>query len=75
MHTLDTTFAIPEYSPVCTLCRHWRPEQGRTCTAFPRADSIPLPIWRGEHNHTTPYPGDSGVQFESVPDEEVPGAA
>jgi hypothetical protein len=61
------TFDGPEppwLSRVCTPCRHFRPRQGRTCAAFPARDSIPMPIWLGEHDHRTPYPGDHGIRFE-----------
>ena len=34
------------------------------CKAFPAG--IPLPIWRGKFNHTTPYPGDHGILFAPV---------
>lgn len=67
MIKLDASFAIPLYSPVCVLCKHYRPsvgDAGRTCAAFPNADSIPLEIWGGENTHTAPYPGDHGIQFE-----------
>lgn len=46
----------------CSRCS--RLEKSDTCLAFP--DGIPEPILTGEHDHTTPYPGDNGVQFEPV---------
>jgi hypothetical protein len=57
---------LPLLSPVCTPCKHFRPRQGRTCDAFPVRDSIPVPIWLGEHDHRSPYPGDHGIQFEPI---------
>jgi hypothetical protein len=66
---LDASFKIPVYSPVCSLCRHLRPEDGefgRTCAAFPKADRIPLVIWEGENKHRSAFPGDHGIQFESA---------
>lgn len=68
---LDLSFAIPQYSEVCTKCKHYRPgdgEAGRTCAAFPKDDSIPLEIWTGKNNHREPFPGDHGIQFEPAND-------
>ena len=58
---------IPVFSEVCTYCRHLRDTKDRTCDAFP--DGIPMAIWMGEHDHRTPYEGDHGIQFESIPNE------
>jgi hypothetical protein len=68
MIELDKSFEIPIYSPVCSLCKHWRMDigkNGRTCAAFLAPDSIPMVIWRGENNHTQPYPDDHDIQFEA----------
>ena len=32
-------------------------------------DGIPEPILTGEHDHTTLYPGDGGIQFKAVREE------
>lgn len=53
---------IPIVSPVCTHCSHY--QLNRKCNAFPAAKSIPMEIWLGENLHTSPYPGDHGIQFE-----------
>ncbi|WP_048183672.1 hypothetical protein [Methanosarcina siciliae] len=63
------------YSPVCTLCKHFRrqkeikfdglnPIHEHKCDAFP--DRIPDEIWRGDNDHKKPFPGDHGIQFEHV---------
>lgn len=37
-------------------------DQRPCCTAFPQG--IPVEISYGENDHTTPYPGDRGIQYE-----------
>lgn len=64
--TIDGEFAIPVYSSVCSLCKHLRIDQGRTCDAYPKRDNIPMEIWMGENDHRQPFPGDHGIRFESV---------
>jgi hypothetical protein len=34
------------------------------CIAYPKG--IPKVILTGEHDHTTPYEGDNGIQFEKA---------
>ncbi len=63
--TIDKTFEIPIYSSVCTLCRHLQDIEAHRCLAF---DKIPDIIWLGDNDHTEPYPGDNGIQFEPVDD-------
>lgn len=54
---------ISDWSPVCSRCRHLdRARDDRRCCAFP--SGIPIPIWLGEHDHRTPFPGDRGIVFE-----------
>lgn len=49
-------------------CVHFRgaegdePKQVVTCDAFP--DGIPEEIAYGDNDHTEPYPGDGGIQYE-----------
>ena len=66
MVQLDKEFSIKQYSPVCAHCKHFSfdPEKGRSCTAFPEKDGIPLEIWNGDNDHQQPFPGDNGIQFE-----------
>jgi hypothetical protein len=65
----DCELYIPVYSQTCTLCRHRIFDPPRTCRAFP--DGIPPEIWRGEHDHRTPYPGDHGIRYEALRPEDV----
>ena len=68
----DEILAIPEYSKICSYCRHALPEK-RRCVAFD--DDIPLPIWNGANDHTEPYKGDNGIQFEPIDEaQEQPNA-
>jgi hypothetical protein len=60
----DKSLTIPFISPVCGRCKHWRPKVRKCCDAFPIKNGIPLEIWKGEADHTTPYPGDGGIMFE-----------
>lgn len=55
------------YSTVCTFCAHFQPDSktGRyQCATF--GSNVPDDIWYGRHDHTTPYPGDNGIQFEPL---------
>lgn len=56
---------MPIFSPVCEFCIHLQNPTERVCTAF--STGIPREIYRGENDHTEPYPGDRGIQFEEKP--------
>lgn len=62
--TLDTDFDHLAYSPICLFCAHLSDVADRRCAAFPTGDGIPYVIWDGENDHTKPFRGDNGIQFE-----------
>lgn len=49
-------------APICFDCKHFRGLFH--CDAFP--DRIPQAIIESEHDHTKPYPGDHGIQFDPL---------
>lgn len=49
--------------PGCASCVHIAPT-GLTCEAFP--DGIPLLIAQGDFDHTQPFQGDNGIQWEGT---------
>lgn len=60
----DKSLAIELYSDVCCKCKYLIDIRDQTCKAFPRG--IPNEIWLGTNDHTKPYKGDQGIQFEAV---------
>ncbi len=53
--------------PVCVECIHWDVGE-ETCNAFSRA--IPDDIFIFGNPHTNPFPGDGGIRFEPIEEEE-----
>jgi len=62
--TIDGEFAVPMFSPTCTLCQNLTDAANRQCVAFP--GRIPFSIWVGQNEHRHPYPGDHGIRFEPI---------
>lgn len=60
MIILDDSSLDEPFSSVCGYCKHLLGP--KVCRAFPKG--IPAEIWNGDNAHTSPYPGDNGVQFE-----------
>ena len=50
----------------CYACKHSL--NGRACAAFPL--EIPLVIWSGDHDHRNEYPGDNGIRFEPIAEDD-----
>ena len=52
--------------PICTMCKHFNKDSiiGLICKAYP--EGIPEEIINGEHDHTKPFEGDNGIQFEPI---------
>jgi hypothetical protein len=49
-------------SEQCMMCKHY--EGQFVCSAY--HNRIPDEILVGDHDHTKPYKGDNGIQFEPI---------
>jgi hypothetical protein len=65
----DSELYEPMSSPICDLCRHRFADRSRACSAFP--GGIPTPIWRGAHDHRTPFPSDRGIRWEPLRTQDI----
>jgi hypothetical protein len=54
-------------STQCLNCKHYT--MLMTCDAYPK--KIPIKIVTGEHDHTKPFPGDNGIRFEPVEENDT----
>lgn len=57
----DKSVMEDQFHYTCSYCKHYL--SGKKCKAFPE---IPAEIWEGDNPHTSPYPGDNGIQFELI---------
>ena len=65
--TMDAILEGMEHSgDVCAFCKHLYKDRV-SCKAFPTTRGIPIEIFSGGVEHTEPYPGDNGIQFEVNP--------
>lgn len=57
-------------APDCIRCRfyHLEDRNHNTCDAF--RDGIPVEIMSRLIDHTTPYPGDNGIRFAPVDEQD-----
>ncbi|MEZ6953734.1 MULTISPECIES: hypothetical protein [unclassified Aeromonas] len=66
-----TATQVQFHTPICNTCK-WRDGSAvvpRHCLAFP--EGIPISITMGEVDHTKPYEGDNGLQYEEGNPEDI----
>jgi hypothetical protein len=56
--------------PICLRCTHFdrTNKNGLTCAAFPMG--IPVMIVTSVDDHRKPYPGDNGILFDPIEDDQ-----
>tara|TARA_R110000824_G_scaffold66021_2_gene171600 strand:+ start:923 stop:1102 length:180 start_codon:yes stop_codon:yes gene_type:complete len=53
---------MAQYNPQCFFCKQYLDKL--TCKAY--AEGIPEKIYTNTHDHTKPFKGDNGIQFEPI---------
>lgn len=62
-------------APDCLYCKHLSRDSRNDISLYGKAarikceafkDGVPYEILTGEHDHTKPYKGDNGIQFEAI---------
>lgn len=56
----DSELDIVLFSPICTHCARLIDGAAKRCEAF---EKIPAPIWDGDKDHRSEYPGDGGKLY------------
>ena len=51
----------------CLDCKHWI--ANGVCTAF--MEGVPDSILLGDNDHRQPYPGDNGIQYEPIREQDA----
>lgn len=60
------TMAPELFESSCEKCKWLAQDLPTHCTAYPRGRGIPEAIRFGSNDHTKPYRGDHGLQYEPL---------